>query len=113
LPWVCADDLGAIAAAAFAAPERFLGQELGLASDVQTLAQCRDTYREVMGRDPPQWPMPVWVFGRFGFMGRDLTAMWRWLGTAEFEIDPGPTRALLSEAQTVRSWLSRQRAGQG
>ena len=33
--WLCADDLGAIAAAVFAAPDIYIGQDLHLASDVQ------------------------------------------------------------------------------
>src|SRR5215208_2954319 len=94
--WLCTDDLGAIAAKAFAAPQRYVGKDLKLASDVQSLNQCRSIYREVMGRNPRRFPMQVWLFKRFGFVGRDL--------------DTAPTRAIHSEALTVRSWLSRQKA---
>jgi hypothetical protein len=73
------DDLGAIAARAFADPKRFIGKELTLVGDVQSLAECRALYREVMGTLPPQLPMPSWLFQRFGFVGRDLTTMWHWL----------------------------------
>src|SRR5215207_8657498 len=75
--WLCTDDLGAIAAKAFAAPHSFVGKDLALASDVQSLDECRSIYREVMGRNPRRFPMPVWLFKRFGFVGRDLTKMWR------------------------------------
>jgi uncharacterized protein YbjT (DUF2867 family) len=108
--WLCADDLGAIAAMAFADPERFVGRDLSLASDVQSLRQCRALYREVLGRNPPRVPLPAWLFRRFGFAGKDLTTMWRWLRTATIDLDTAPTRALLPDAHTVRSWLSARRA---
>jgi len=107
LPWICVDDLGVIAAHAFASPERFVGKEVTLASDVQSLAECRKIYREIIGRNPPRLPMPLWLFERFGFVGRDLTAMWRWLRTGAIDLDTTATRALHPEALTVRAWLSR------
>ena len=110
LPWVCVDDLGAIAAQAFGAPQQFIGKDLTLASDVQSLAQCRSLYREVMGTPPPQFPMPIWLFQRFGFVGRDLTTMWRWLRTGDIDLDTAATRAIHPEALTVHAWLSRQKA---
>jgi hypothetical protein len=81
---------------------------LNLASDVQSLAECRALYREVIGTSPPEFPMPSWLFQRFGFVGRDLTTMWRWLRTGAIDLDTGPTRAILPEARTVRAWLSQQ-----
>jgi uncharacterized protein YbjT (DUF2867 family) len=108
LGWICVDDLGAIAARAFAEPARFIGAELSLASDVQSIAQCRHIWSEVHGRPPRGLPMPVWMFRRF--VGSDLITMWRWLRTARFDIDPTPTRNLLPTALTVREWLVRRRA---
>jgi uncharacterized protein YbjT (DUF2867 family) len=108
--WLCTEDLGAIVAHAFAAPQQFVGKDLALASDVQSLAQCRALYQEVMGTRPPQFPMPIWLFQRFGFVGRDLTTMWRWLRTGDIDLDTAPTHAILPEALTVRAWLSRQKA---
>jgi uncharacterized protein YbjT (DUF2867 family) len=105
--WLCADDLGAIAALVFADPSSFIGQELRLASDVQSIDACRALYRRVLGKAPPRWPMPVWLFERF--VGPDLTTMWRWLRTHEIDFDTEPTRALHPEAHTVESWLRQQR----
>jgi uncharacterized protein YbjT (DUF2867 family) len=107
--WICTDDLGFIVAQAFAAPDRFIGQALPLASDVQSIEQCRAIYREVLGRNPPQFRMPIWLFTRFGFVGKDLTTMWRWLRTAALELDTAPTRTIHPAALTVREWLSRQK----
>jgi uncharacterized protein YbjT (DUF2867 family) len=109
LGWLCVDDLAAIAAHAFAEPQRFIGKELMLASDVQSLSECRELYREVMGTRPPQFPIPSWLFERFGFVGRDLTTMWRWLRTGAIDLDTAPTRTILPEARTVQSWLRQQK----
>jgi uncharacterized protein YbjT (DUF2867 family) len=108
--WLCTEDLGAIVAHAFAAPQRFVGKDLALASDVQSLSECRSLYREVMGTSPPQFPMAIWLFQHFGFVGRDLTTMWRWLRTGDIDLDTAPTRAIHPDALTVRAWLSRQKA---
>jgi uncharacterized protein YbjT (DUF2867 family) len=107
LGWICTDDIGAIAARAFAEPDRFVGAELALASDVQSIAQCRQIWRDVYGRPPRRVPMPVWMFRRFA--GNDLITMWRWLRTAQIDFDTSPTRELLPTAVTVREWLLRQR----
>jgi uncharacterized protein YbjT (DUF2867 family) len=110
--WLCTDDLGAIVAKAFADAHSFVGKDLALASDVQSLDECRSIYREVIGRNPRRLPMPVWLFKRFGFVGKDLTTMWRWLRTGEVDLDTSPTRAIHPEALTVGGWLSKQKAAQ-
>jgi uncharacterized protein YbjT (DUF2867 family) len=109
VPWLCADDLGAIAARAFAEPSQFIGQELVLAGDVQSLEECQRIYREVLGKNPPRFPMPIWLFKRFGFVGQDLSTMWRWLRTGTVPLDTAPTLAIHPDALTVRAWLGRQK----
>jgi uncharacterized protein YbjT (DUF2867 family) len=109
--WVCADDVGAIAAAAFAQPAAFVGRDLRLASDVQSIAACRALYRAVWGRAPRRVPMPVRLFARV--VGHDLPTMWSWLGSHEIDLDPGPTRAILPTAQSVEAWLRFRHAVRG
>jgi uncharacterized protein YbjT (DUF2867 family) len=104
VPWICVNDLGAIAARAFADPDRFIGEDLKVASEVQSIAQCRITWRDVTGRSPRRFPMPVWMFERF--VGNDLTTMWRWLRDGKFEIDPAQTHDIVPTASTVREWLT-------
>lgn len=108
LPWLCAEDLAAIAAKAFAAPNDFIGKDLSLIGDVQSLDQCRANYREVFGKPPPRFPMPPWLFKQFGFVGKDLTAMWQWLRTGDLNLDTAPTRTIYPDALTVREWMSRK-----
>ena len=77
---------------------------------MQSLEQCRALYWEVLGRNPPRVPMPIWLFQRFGFVGRDVTTMWHWLRTGAINLDTASTRAIHPEALTVRGWLSKQKA---
>lgn len=106
LPWLSADDLGAIAARAFADPEAYVGSDLALAADVRTLSECRTIWRRVTARSPRRFPMPVWLFERF--VGPDLTRMWRWLANHEVDVDPTATRAHHPDAATVEDFVRRR-----
>src|SRR5690606_4961413 len=108
--WLCTDDLGLIAAKVFGAPEQFIGEELELASDVQSIDECRSIYEEVMGKRPPRFPMPPWMFKRLGFVGKDLTIMWRWLRDQTFAMDTETTRLIHPDALHVRAWLEKQKS---
>ena len=103
--WLCTDDLGAVAARVFADPERWVGADLSLVADVQSLDQCRAIWREVSGHAPRGFPMPVWLFERI--VGTDLTTMWRWLRTSKFDMSTHTIHEILPEARTVREWLVR------
>jgi hypothetical protein len=103
VPWLSVGDLGEIAAETFAHPDRFVGKDLPLAGDLQTLAECRTMYGEIMGRQPRSFPMPMWLFDRF--TKHDLTTMWRWCRTGPVPLDTSPTHAILPSALTVRQWL--------
>jgi uncharacterized protein YbjT (DUF2867 family) len=108
VPWLAVDDLGAIAARAFADPDTFVGADLALAAEILTIDECRQVWRRVTGKRPRSFPMPVWLFERF--TGKDLTTMWRWVAVNEVSCDPEQTRALLPGAAGVESWLA-ERAG--
>lgn len=108
--WLCADDFGFIVAKAFAKPDQFIGKELQLASDIQSIDECRSIYREVTSKSPSRYRMPVWIFERLGFVGKDLSIMWRWLRGATFPMDTEITLAIHPDALSVRSWLEKQKS---
>jgi uncharacterized protein YbjT (DUF2867 family) len=107
--WLSLDDLGAIAARVFAEPERWSGTELSLAGDIQTIDECRAIWRERTGNTPRGVPMPTWLFERF--VGTDLTTMWRWLATAQFELSTATVAEILPNPSTVHTWLARTLVG--
>ncbi|MET4638315.1 uncharacterized protein YbjT (DUF2867 family) [Mycetocola sp. 2940] len=104
IPWLSVRDLGAIAAKAFADPERFIGMDLRLAADVKSLAECRAIYRDVTGKNPPRFPIPLFLFRKF--VGDDVLNMWRWLRVNPVELDIGPTYEIHPETMDVRTWLA-------
>lgn len=49
IPWICVDDLGAIAARVFADPDQFIGEDWAVASEMRSIAECRTLWQSVMG----------------------------------------------------------------
>ena len=96
-------DVGAIAAKAFAHPDEYIGKDLPLATDARTLAECREIFREVKGKYPSRFPMPMFLFEKF--VGRDIPNMWRWLRSNPVSLETGETYQVHPEAMTVRTWL--------
>ncbi len=103
IAWISVQDVGAIAAKAFADPDTYAGQDLSLAADVKSLAECREIYREVRGKYPPRFPMPMFLFERF--VGKDIPNMWRWLRKNPLEFDTQQTKHIHPQAMDVRTWL--------
>ncbi|HEU0295514.1 MAG TPA: NmrA/HSCARG family protein [Anaerolineales bacterium] len=101
--WISVQDVGAIATKAFANPDEFIGRDLPLAADVQSLAECREIYRDVRGKYPSRFPMPMFLFEMF--VGKDIPKMWRWIRTNPVSLDTSQTLAIHPEAMTVRTWL--------
>ncbi len=104
--WASVGDLGVIAATAFAKPEDFAGRTISVLSDVKSLAECRTLWREVTGRAPRAFPMPVSMFERF--VGKDLPRMWSWLCENPFMADPKESFEIHPGMLTVRDWIARQ-----
>lgn len=107
--WLSTDDLGYIVARVFSEPEQFIGKTLQLASDVESVDECREIYHAVLGKNPRHFPMPLWMYERYGFVGQDTSAMWRWLKGHALDTDTGPTFAIHPGALTVREWLAKQK----
>jgi uncharacterized protein YbjT (DUF2867 family) len=104
--WITVDDLGIIAAKAFASPEKFVGQDIKLASDVKSIEECRAIYKNLTGKIPLRFPMPVWMFKRF--VGSDLITMWQWLRTGDIDLNTEPTHVIHPSALNIDTWLRRQ-----
>lgn len=106
IPWLSVQDLGVIAAQAFADPDAFIGKDLPLAADAKSLGECREIYREVKGKEPARFPMPMFLFEKF--VGKDIPKMWRWLRDNPVSVEMGPTYKVHPEAMSVQAWLLNQ-----
>jgi uncharacterized protein YbjT (DUF2867 family) len=104
IPWISVQDVGVIAAKAFANPAEFLGKDLVLSADVQSLDEYRAIYKEVKGKYPSRFPMPMFLFEKF--VGKDIPRMWRWLRTNPVNLDTSQTRQIHPEVMSVRTWLA-------
>jgi hypothetical protein len=60
------------------------------------------------GQKPAQVSNAGWMFERFGFVGEDLTIMWRWLRDATFYMDTDTALRIHPGALNVRQWLQKQ-----
>jgi uncharacterized protein YbjT (DUF2867 family) len=103
IPWISVQDVGVIAAKAFANPAEFMGKDFVLSADVQSLDECRAIYKEVKGKYPSRFPMPMFMFEKF--VGKDIPRMWSWLRTHPVNLDTSQTRQIHPEVMTVRTWL--------
>jgi uncharacterized protein YbjT (DUF2867 family) len=103
IPWISVQDVGVIAAKAFANPAEFMGKDFVLSADAQSLDECRAIYKEVKGKYPSRFPMPMFLFEKF--VGKDIPRMWSWLRTHPVNLDTSQTRQIHPEVMTVRTWL--------
>jgi hypothetical protein len=74
-----------------------------LAADAQSLAELRQIYKEVRGRYPPRFPMPLFLIKKF--VGQDILNMWSWLRANPVSLQTDPTYQVHPQAMTVRTWL--------
>lgn len=103
IPWISVQDVGVIAAKAFGNPTEFMGKDFVLSADAQSLDECRAIYKEVKGKYPSRFPMPMFLFEKF--VGKDIPRMWNWLSTNPVNLDTSQTRQIHPDAMTVRTWL--------
>ena len=107
--WISVDDLGAVAARVFAAPDQHVGADIPLTSDIRSIRECRALWRAVTGSAPRSFPMPTWLFNRAA--SRDLTTMWSWLReNSTDDITTTETLVIHPAARTVRQWMEEQHA---
>jgi uncharacterized protein YbjT (DUF2867 family) len=103
LNWVTAQDVGAVAAIAFADTSRFAGMEIPIAGDRKSISECREIYQKIHGKYPFRIPAPVWLFK---LMQKDLWLMYQWmLREPEPEEIIEKTKAIHPGVMDVESWM--------
>jgi uncharacterized protein YbjT (DUF2867 family) len=101
--WIAADDVGAIVAKVFGAPERWIGRAIMLAGDFKSFDEAKAIFRRVTGKTPLAIPAPLWLCRRV--VNADLVPMWEWLARNPVEGDMAPVRELHPDIKDMESWL--------
>jgi uncharacterized protein YbjT (DUF2867 family) len=96
-------DIGAFAAAVFAAPERWIGHAVDLAGDALTMEETAAAMSRVIGREVRYVQMPWDQFE--ARLGRESTLMFRFFESPGFVADPAVLRAEVPEPHTLERYL--------
>lgn len=115
LPWVAVRDIGLAVANAFENPATWIGRDINLISDRQSLRACREMFRAA-NRKPFGAPLPVAMFKKMA--GEELVDMWQWLvdwskadGPAQMQADLAASREICPQPCSVAEWLARNGNG--
>ena len=100
---VAVDDIGAFAAMVFERRDEWLGREIDLASDEQTIAQVAETFSRVIGR-PVRYVQVPWDAYREA-AGEEYTRMYRWFEDVGYDVDVAALRRLAPQLTTFEQYL--------
>lgn len=119
LPWTAVDDIGAAIATAFENPDKWIGRDINLISDVASMRDCQQAFKAITGKKPFGLGLPVALFNKMA--GPEMVEMWRWLAnylaandinTAKAEM-LAASREACPQLHSVADWLKLSRNGQG
>jgi uncharacterized protein YbjT (DUF2867 family) len=109
-PWTAVADIGAAIANALDDPDRWIGRDVNLISDVKSLRGCRSSFKEVTGKKPFGIGLPLFLFNRMA--GPEFETMWRWeiewiqrSGEDALTLMAADSRQICPQAHSVESWL--------
>ena len=100
---VTVEDVGAYAAIAFENPGRWVGQEVDLAGDQQSMTEIAETFGRVIGREVGYYQVPWDQFEEQ--MGEEATANFRWIDDVGYEADIAALRQEYPELTTFERYL--------
>ncbi|CAA9452940.1 MAG: hypothetical protein AVDCRST_MAG14-1174 [uncultured Rubrobacteraceae bacterium] len=103
LQQVAAEDVGAFAALAFEHPDEWLGREVDLAGDEQTMPQIAETFSRVTGKEIDYYQVPWDQFEEQ--MGEEYAVMYRWFNEVGYEADIATLRQEYPELTTFEGYL--------
>jgi uncharacterized protein YbjT (DUF2867 family) len=96
-------DVGAFAAIAFENPDRWIGREVDLAGDEQSMTEIAETFGRVIGREISYYQVPWDQFEEQ--MGEEVTVNYRWFNDIGYEADIAALRQEYPELTTFERYL--------
>ena len=100
---VAVEDVGAFAAIAFERPEEWIGREVDLAGDEQTMPEISATFSRVTGKEIGYYQVPWDQFEEQ--MGEEGTVMYRWFNDVGYEADIAALRREYPDLTTFERYL--------
>lgn len=100
---VAVEDIGAFAVLAFERPDEWLGREVDLAGDEQTMPQIAETFSRVTGKEIDYFQVPWDQFEEQ--MGEEYAVMYRWFNDVGYEADIAALRRESPELITLERYL--------
>jgi uncharacterized protein YbjT (DUF2867 family) len=100
---VAVEDIGAFAAIAFEHPDEWIGREVDLAGDEQTMPEIAETFGHVIGREVEYYQVPWDQFEEQ--MGEENAVMYRWFNDVGYEADIAALRQEYPELTTFERYL--------
>ncbi len=100
---VAVEDIGAFAAVAFEHPDEWIGREVDLAGDEQTMPEIAETFGRVIGREVEYYQVPWDQFEEQ--MGEEYAVMYRWFNEVGYEADIAALRQEYPELTTFERYL--------
>jgi len=100
---VAVEDVGAFAAMAFEHPDEWIGREVDLAGDEQTMPEIAETFGRVVGKEISYYQVPWDQFEEQ--MGEEYAVMYRWFNDVGYEANIAALRQEYSELTTFERYL--------
>lgn len=100
---VAAADIGAFAAKAFLAPEKYAGRCIGIAGDELNFQQALNIFKETMGVEMPTTFCAVGSVVKLAMP--DMGAMFKWFEKDGYAVDIKAAREEYPGLQDFRTWL--------
>src|SRR5829696_4008349 len=100
---VAVEDVGAFAAIAFENPDRWIGREVDLAGDEQSMTEIAETFSRVIGREVSYYQVPWDQFEEQ--VGEEVTLNSRWMNDVGYEADIAALRQEYPELTTFERYL--------
>jgi uncharacterized protein YbjT (DUF2867 family) len=103
LQQVAVEDVGAFAAIAFENSDSWIGREVDLAGDEQSMSEIAQTYGRVIGREVSYYQVPWDQFEEQ--MGEEATLNLRWINDVGYEADIAALRQEYPELTSFERYL--------
>src|SRR5918994_6380983 len=100
---VAVEDVGAFAAIAFEHPDEWIGREVDLGGDEQTMPEIAETFGRVIGREISYYQVSWDQFEEQ--MGEEVTVQYRWLNDVGYEADIAALRQEYPELTSFERYL--------